>query len=338
MPFAKHVPWKVICWFLLASTFLSPPSLPGDEIQSSDLIQRLNWVRFELVQGRITTRDTRQGQNRSATVTNEKKQIREEVSLKIVAGSPVFEYDYQDRLQNIHMELVNNHQLVIKRSFSAQAAGTSIEFHQPQRGPLQLVIFKETKPVSYQAPHLWQLILEQPDVCRDHLYPLLHLLRSDWQFEQWLEKIETNLVRMASYQTQPAYDQLQRLIDQLDAPSFRVRQSADRHLRGMGKPVVSYLRQLNTDNMTSEQRLRIRRICQSLTTRNGDTPEAVTAWLLSNPHIWIILMKRKEADVRIVAHRQLNRLLQQQVPFDPRAPAAEREIQLGHIESTVLPR
>ena len=85
----------------------------SQEIHSNDLIQRLNWIRFELVQGRIITRDTRQGQSRSATATNENKKIREEVTLKIVGGTPLFQYRYQDPNQTIQIELINNNHLVI---------------------------------------------------------------------------------------------------------------------------------------------------------------------------------------------------------------------------------
>ncbi len=311
---------------------------PGQEIHTSDLIQRLNWIRFELVQGRITTRDTRQGQSRSATVTNEKQKTREEVTLKIVAGIPLFTYDYKDSNQAIHIELVNNNRLLLKKTCSKNMDWPSIEFLQPEQGPIRLLVSQGESSVVYEGHHLWQLMLKHPDPCRAHLYPLLKLLRADWQLDQWSEQVETNLVRMASYQAHPAYDQLQRLIGQLADPTFRIRQSADRQLRAMGQPVVSYLRQLDTEQMTSEQRLRIRRICQSLTTRTGDTPEAVTAWLLSSPRIWFILMDRPEHDVRRIAHQQLSRLVRKEVTFNPTASLQQREIQLGRIESAIFPR
>ncbi len=114
----------------------------SQEIHTSDLIQRLNWIRFELVQGRIITRDTRQGQSRSATVTNEKKKIREEVTLKIVGGTPLFQYQYQDSDQRIQIELINNHRLVIKRNPTATADWPSVEIQQPERGPLQMIVFQ----------------------------------------------------------------------------------------------------------------------------------------------------------------------------------------------------
>lgn len=310
----------------------------SQEIQTSDLIQRLNWIRFELVQGRIVTRDTRQGQSRSATVTNEKKKIREEVTLKIVGGTPLFQYRYQDADQMIQIELINNHRLVIKRNPTATADWPSVEVQQPERGPLRMVVTQGPSSQVYTAKHLWQLMLSHPDPCRKHLYPLLELLRSDWQLEQWSEQVETSLIRMASYHTHPEYDHLQRLIVQLADPAFRIRQSADRQLRAMGQPVISYLNQLNTKNMTTEQRLRIRRICQSLTTRTGDTPEAVTAWLLSSPRIWFILMNRPENDIRKIAHQQLSRLVQKELTFTPTASLQQRQLQLGRIEGTIFPR
>ena len=236
----------------------------SQKIQTSDLIQRLNWIRFELVQGRIVTRDTRQGQSRSATVTNEKKKIREEVTLKIVGGTPLFQYRYQDADQIVQIELINNHRLVIKRNPTATADWPSVEVQQPERGPLRMVVTQGPSSKVYTAKHLWQLMLSHPDPCRKHLYPLLELLRSDWQLEQWSEQVETSLIRMASYHTHPEYDHLQRLIEQLADPAFRIRQSADRQLRAMGQPVISYLNQLNTKNMTTEQRLRIRRILSVL--------------------------------------------------------------------------
>ena len=310
----------------------------GQEIHTSDLIQRLNWIRFELVQGRIITRDTRQGQSRSATVTNEKKKIREEVTLKIVGGTPLFQYQYQDSEQTIQIELINNHRLVIKRNPTANADWPRVEVQQSEQGPLRMIVVQGSSSQVYTAKHLWQLMLSHPDPCRKHLYPLLELLRSDWQLEQWAEQVETSLIRMASYHTHPEYDHLQRLIEQLADPAFRTRQSADRQLRAMGQPVISYLNQLNTRNMTTEQRLRIRRICQSLTTRTGDTPEAVSAWLLSSPRIWFILMNRPENDIRELAHQQLSRLLQKKLVFNPAASPQQRQLQLGRIEGTIFTR
>ena len=310
----------------------------SQEIQSNDLIQRLNWIRFELVQGKIITRDTRQGQSRSATATNEKKKIREEVTLKIIGGTPLFQYRYEDTKQTIQIELINNNHLVMKRTRTENADGPNVEVQQPEQGPLRMTIVQGPSSQVYTGKHLWQLMLSHPDPCREHLYPLLELLRSDWQLEQWSEQVETSLIRMASYHTHPEYDHLQQLIEQLANPAFRIRQSADRQLRGLGQPVISYLNQLNTDNMTTEQRLRIRRICQSLTTRSGDTPEAVSAWLLSSPRIWFILMNRPESDVRQVAHQQLSRLVQKKLAFTPAASFEQRQAQLGRIERTVFPR
>ena len=310
----------------------------SQEIHSNDLIQRLNWIRFELVQGRIITRDTRQGQSRSATATNEKKKIREEVTLKIVGGTPLFQYRYQDPNQTIQIELINNNHLVIKRTPTASADGPSVEVQQPEQGLLEMIVVQGPSSQAYRAKHLWQLMLSHPDPCRKHLYPLLKLLRSDWQLEQWSEQVETNLIRMASYHTHPEYDQLQQLIEELADPAFRIRQSADRQLRALGQPVISYLNQLNTADMTTEQRLRIRRICQSLTTRSGDTPEAVSAWLLSSPRIWFTLMDRPENDTRKIAHQQLSRLVQKKLDFAPAASLEQRRVQLGRIERTVFRR
>ena len=310
----------------------------SQKIHASDLIQRLNWIRFELVQGRIITRDARQGQSRSATVTNEKKKIREEVTLKIVGGTPLFQYQYQDPNQTVQIELINNNRLVMKRNPTATGDWPTVEVHQPEQGLLRMIVTQGPSSQTYTAKHLWQMMLSHPDPCRKHLYPLLKLLRSDWQLEQWSEQVETSLVRMASYHAHPEYDHLQRLIEQLADSTFRTRQSADRQLRAMGQPVISYLNQLNTKNMTTEQRLRIRRICQSLTTRTGDTPEAVTSWLLSSPRIWFILMNRPENDVREIAHQQLSRLVQKKLVFDPTASLQQRQLQLGRIEGTIFPR
>lgn len=310
----------------------------SQEIHSNDLIQRLNWIRFELVQGRIITRNTRQGQSRSTTATNEKKKLREEVTLKIVGGTPLFQYRYQDVNQTVQIELINNNHLVMKRTPTSDTSGPRIEFQQPEQGPLQITIAEGASSRVYRGKHLWQLMLSHPDPCRKHLYPLLKLLRSDWQLEQWSEQVETNLIRMASYHTHPEYDQLQQLIEQLANPAFQVRQSADRQLRALGQPVISYLNQLDTEDMTTEQRLRIRRICQSLTTRSGDTPEAVSSWLLSSPRIWFILMNRPENDIRKIAHQQLSRLVQKKLAFSPAASFEERQAQLGRIERTVFTR
>lgn len=325
--------------FVMIGIMLIPiQSAWSQEIQSNDLVQRLNWIRFELVQGRIITRDTRQGQSRSATATNEKKKIREEVTLKIVGGTPLFQYRYEDTKQAIQIELINNNHLVMKRTRTENADGPSVEVQQPEQGPLRMTIVQGPSSRVYSGKHLWQLMLSHPDPCRKHLFPLLELLRSDWQLEQWSEQVETSLIRMASYHTHPEYDHLQQLIEQLADPSFRIRQSADRQLRGLGQPVISYLNQLNTDDMTTEQRLRIRRICQSLTTRSGDTPEAVSAWLLSSPRIWFILMNRPENDVREIAHQQLSRLVQKKLTFTPAASLEQRQAQLGRIERTVFSR
>ena len=44
---------------------------------------------------------------------------------------------------------------------------------------------------------VWYLLLAEPELCRQHLLPLLEMLRSDWRLVETAQAIESQMLRIA---------------------------------------------------------------------------------------------------------------------------------------------
>jgi hypothetical protein len=194
-----------------------------------------------------------------------------------------------------------------------------------------LVIEGDEGTREIAAPGFWHLMLAEPDTCRKHLVPLLELVRPDWRLESKARQLEEALFAVARSGKLPDAARLRQLVRRLRHPKFERRQEADRHLREMGQSVLAFLERLDEQTLDTEQRTRIRRIRQSLTVTDGDTPVRVASWLADNSHVWLALLDRADADKRSTAANHLELICGQPLPFDPLASDIDRRRQIDQL-------
>ena len=316
------------------SLLVSLPVAAQGEIDQA-LFERLRWARFELVRGRLEVRDIRRGQNRSITVEHHEIMVREHISFRIDNQDLLLHYERKGPQDSLILDVLGNRLLTL-RWIPTSPEKQEVFYHQD----LKQVRFQVggEKGQEHQAAHLWLLFLEHPEDCQRHLVPMLETLRQNWQLGRSLDTVETNLIRTAL--TPPAIDMdhLREKITELRSGPYRQRRAADLAIRSMGHEIVGILEEIDTRDLNAEQRLRIRRICESMSSHSADTPLSVTSWLKSSPSTWLCLMKNPDWTIRVSAHQRLAWLIGNPVPFNPEASPAIRERQIATLREDLLRR
>lgn len=293
------------------------------------------WVRFEVVLGRITAVSPYCCQNRQVG-TDELGQPRSE-SLCITSDREhaSIAYELIDSRQQLRAEITGGDQIQIRRVSSDETLLPSLEFTQINQG-LQLELARADLRQAYTAPTLWHLFLAHPRICQQHLLPVLHQLRTDWQLDAQAARVQDTLLHLTTG-WESDESALNQLIDQLASESYPVREAADRQLRRRGFSILAFLDRLDRSRMDTEQRTRVRRIRESLHVESGDTPQRIALWLIEDKPIWLTLLGHEQLDVRRLAAGHLDRLCKEPIDFDPSADGPQRDAQIKHL-ATLLSR
>ncbi|MEE2685040.1 MAG: hypothetical protein VYB09_01925 [Planctomycetota bacterium] len=311
-----------------------PPATAQEPIDQA-LFERLRWARFELVRGRLEVRDIRRGQNRSITVNHHEIMVREHIDFRINNNILLLHYERQSP-DNVLTLNVHGKKLLTLRQTPSSSNQPSVLLHQDlHQVRLQL---GEEDSRQYHAPHLWLLFLEHPRECQEHLVPLLQTLRQNWHLGHWIETVETNLIRSVLAPPTIDMDLLRKKIRELGSGPYRQRRAADIAIRAMGQEIIGILSEIDDRSLNAEQRLRIRRICESLSLPSADTPLSVTSWLQSSPSTWLCLMTHPDSAIRTSSHQRLAWLLGRPIPFNPEALPGIRERQIAGVRENLLQR
>jgi hypothetical protein len=206
-----------------------------------------------------------------------------------------------------------------------------MHFAQRAEGPLSLAVAEEGTDKRIAGDSFWHLYLIDPELVRGHLIPYLELLRPNWQLDAAGRRIEEGLVQQAQNARGLDTERWRRLVDELGAPEFARRESAQRELLEIGQIMLPFLDALDTARLDAEQSSRIRSLVEALSVDYEDSPDRVTAWLASDPRIWFALLHRREEVKRRVATEQLERLTGRPLEFDPAADEATRHAQLEKL-------
>jgi hypothetical protein len=192
---------------------------------------------------------------------------------------------------------------------------------------LRFTIGSVPKQQEFHAANLWTLLIAHPQECREHLIPLLELLRSHWCLMETASAAEEQLLQIAKNDTPANRDHWATLVVQLADNNFTKRESADRALRTGGVSALAYLRQLDFKQLEVEQQFRIHRILDHSNAKNtNDSAEQIAATLTNEPVVWLAMLERPEAATRQTAANRLAALLGQPIPVDPKAdPASQKD-------------
>lgn len=300
--------------------------------QPGDLIADSKWVAVQLVLGRLTITEARLGKDLKAVARCPLDTWQESLSFSASSvSSAAMNYRFLDQRQQLSVEIERGNQLAIDRQPVSGSGVVPVRFVQPSRGPLRLIVEDVNSPREVAAPSFWHLILLEPQLCREHLLPLLEMLHTDWQLDLQAERLEATLLSAARDGLLPDSDRMQKLVEQLDESDFRRRQAADRALRQMGPAAIAFIDRLPDKKLNAEQRYRLRRIRAALAEHTIDSPERVAAWLIDDKLVWFALLQHAVAETRSAAAAQLAILCDQPIEFDPQAESGQRQRQINRL-------
>jgi hypothetical protein len=296
-------------------------------------MSRNGWLRFEVLSGRIVLSGSRPG---SVSTNSSSSGRSEKLSIRLSNSQHLLRYERATPKEQLFVEITSGSRISIRRNGKDDADIVPVHFTQVPDEPISLALGAEDRTTVYRAPTLWHLLIMQPDQCRQHLVPLLQLLRPDWRLAETAAAMETALLRAASVGHHPDRARWNLLVEQLADQRFSRREAADHELRSAGPVALGYLRGLDFNRLDAEQQFRVRRIIRSLSRQTGgDTVEQFVAQLVSDPEIWLAMLSRPEESTRRLAARQLGVILGRPVRFDPAADPATQEDRIEQFRARI---
>jgi hypothetical protein len=294
---------------------------------------RNKWLQFQIVSGRITLSSTRFGNISTSSSSSGRS---EKLTIRFNNAQHSASYERSTSQEQLFVEVTSGTRISIRRSGKDDTAIVPVQFTQVPGEPTSLALGPEGQKKVYRAATLWHLLITQPDQCRQHLIPLLELLRADWKLAETAAAMEKALLRAASVGQLPDRRRWDLLVEQLADERFSRREAADRELRSAGKVALSYLRGLDFDRLDAEQQFRVRRIIRSLSLQTGDdTPEQFVWQLVGDGEIWLALLSRPQESTRRLAARQLGAILGRPIRFDPAADPATQKDQIEQLRARI---
>ncbi|MCA9099751.1 MAG: hypothetical protein R3C10_08580 [Pirellulales bacterium] len=268
----------------------------------------------------------------------------EKESLRIQAedGETLMRYELLDEEDHVLVDIGAGSSVTIDRDPGRGTAFAPVHFEQfaaalasgyqptppaadDQRSGVELVIGRTDGKLAVSAPGIWSLLVVEPELCREHLNPLLEVLHTGWRLEQQAASVEEQLVLMVQAGDLEVTAYWDDLVTRLADESFAVRRRADRLLRQAGVDVLPYLHAVDVSRLDAEQRMRIREVTRSLSEDvEADTPRLAAWQLVDDVSVWLALMERGSVAARAAAHQRLETLLGRKIDFDAAAEADER--------------
>lgn len=318
--------------YAVALALLDAAAIWGQEPgQSGNLPTKTQCVRFEIMQGRLTATCSAQSFSRSASAAHPSGSPSESLSISAEGGKPTVRYEWKDARQEVLIEFFAGTDVRISREPRGDALQPRVKFEQLTGKDLKLTVEIGDSRRAIGAPTIWHLLLCEPAMCREHLLPLLELLRTDWLLAERVERLSGALVDMCQAGIIDQRERCAALVDKLGSDSYQARQEADRELRTLDQAFAANFRRLDLTRLDPEQRQRLRKIADDLAVRSADTPERAAVWLLDDQTVWLTLLSHEQAAYRHVAALQLSRICDRPIEFDPAAAEIERKAQIERL-------
>ena len=275
---------------------------------SPNFSNQLAQIHVGVRSGRITATPRFMNRNLSSNVKSDDRE--ESLRVDTSGFTATIEYRLSTKAFQVDVLLDRGRELRIRRTPKLPDGPAPFEFHQSPDGKLSMTVGAGAARKTTDFATLWHVFLAEPEVARNDLEPLLHLLRAGWSPSVTGHAVEEELLKQAH--TARSYDRRlwRTLVDQLGDEGYAERESADRRLRDMGKVTVPFLRSLDLGALDAEQRFRVRAILRRYGTEDSDDdPEGVAEWLAADVEIWYALAARSKPAQRAVIRSQLSMLL-----------------------------
>lgn len=299
------------------------------------LAARLHSVRFFIVDGRLQAVASEPGVEQENS--SDAGAIRRDRLVLNTTGEqgPAIQYQLTAGGEQLNVDIVCGNQFTISRRATDNSHISAVEFHQPLDGPITLSIKDQTSSQEFKGATIWHLFLAAPDLCRQHLVPLLEMFRSDWRLVETAQSVEERMIRAAGETRPEKVQNWDALVAQLASDRFTDRQRAERELRVAGLAAIPFLRSLDHRQLDFEQWSRIQHVIEASDTDDEDRAETTAVRLMADRQAWLALLDRADESTRRTGAAELSRLLGEPVAFDPAAPEPVRKAQLEALRKRI---
>jgi hypothetical protein len=319
----------VLLLWVLAAPMVANAQWPSSNILAE--AARYHWLQFNISSGRLVVAASGVFNN-----ANSRNSRTERLSIRTIDGELFVQYDAMAPDEQISFELRNGKRVHLSRTPRGGSAVVPLDFQQDPNEPLRLTLGDGPHREVCEAASLWHLLIEQPELGKKQLVPLLEIFRPEWQLIQRAREAEEELLHMAACGQIPDRRRWAALVAQLSDDRFARREAADRDLRAAGPALLPFLQSLDFHNLDAEQQSRVRRIMGALTnTVEDDTAPQIAAWMIADPEIWLAMLTRPDEPTRRLAAAHLSKLLGHPIPFDPAADAPQRKKLVEQLRSQI---
>jgi len=320
----------VVAGIVLSLSFASQECGAQKRSLNGSLSGQLRIIQVRMVSGRISAVCPVSNQSMTSNVTGTDR--RERLTLNLGGGKPNISYESANPRESVSLNMEQGAAVTMRIDPTSQSDQPAVQFVQDSTGAVRLTIGSDDNAKEFRAKSVWQLMLAEPEACREHLLPLLQLLRPGWQVSQQAESLEEMLCR-STVSPDPAQRAVwQQAIKLLGSPRYVERERAEQQLLDGGQRIIPTLQGLSRGQLDAEQAYRVRRVVRQLTgDGEEDTPDRVAFWLAEDPRVWHALASRDDLTKRRIAASRLSLLLPAPVEFDPEATAEQRTSQLTRI-------
>ncbi len=318
--------------FLLSATALvaqqpQPPRDPSGPL----LLDRLQWVQFRMVAGRVVGSSTRAGSNMSSWSTSPTQGRSEKLSIETSGSQVRVQYDFTTPQRELHVRADSAGELSVRRVRKQVPTEAVLTLEQRPEQPIAIAFIEAGVTRTFQAMSLWKLLLVEPTL-QTELVPVLEMLRPNWRLAASVTELEEILLRQARTGRGADRVTMNRLVDQLASEQFADREAASRQLLKAGSPIVGFLQGRLRSQLDAEQRFRIRALIEELSVEEEDSPERVAKLLIGDEDLWIDLLRSPDEAKRKTAHEHLQQLVGP-VAFEPAANQAKRDEQVEKFKT-----
>jgi len=226
--------------------------------------------------------------------------------------TPSVRYHTTDETQDIGIDVINGNNVTMTQA-SKDPQILPVSFRQHPLGKIQVHIGQGDALQKYSAKSIWHLLLREPEICRQHLIPLLDMLIASHHLMEDADQIEKGLLQKTG-QPHISRAEMTQLVSQMGNGKSEVRQHATAQLDAMGIQALPFLESMEMFTLAPEQSSRVRDTTHRMKekyTKNGDTAskkdsvDRALLWLFEDPEIWSIFLQRADPEQQAIALREL---------------------------------
>jgi hypothetical protein len=263
---------------------LTCPHIEADEIELDPTIASnlRELVAYRIHEGRVVLDTGHFAGN--VSLRGKRPSSPERFSLEVTARESIIRYSQSTWNQEVSLEMRRarreSWEVQLERRPRGESEVTHVRFVQRPGEPLELRLAGER---TAQANSLWSLWLREPELCREHLMPLLELLRPAWHLPEQARDVERMLALFAQEDTPLARRQWREWVAKLGSDSAFGRQRAFRALREAAPANLRYLVSIDPQTLDAEQQQRLAALVERYVLPHEDTPVSAAIGLERSP-------------------------------------------------------